>query len=43
MLMIAIVAGSLIYGLIKFNSRRSRINYDRVENALSKRDTEKRR
>ena len=31
------ILGLIVYGLAKFNHRRSGVNYDRMENALSKR------
>ena len=37
-LIVAGIVGLIIYGLVKVNSRRSGIEYDRVENALSKRE-----
>ena len=30
------ILGLIVYGLAKFNHRKSGVNYDRVENALSK-------
>ena len=40
--MLAITVGSILYGLITMNRRRRSDFYDRVENALSKRKTDKR-